>query len=116
MEDAPPAVHALLSELCYVCWLLGRGELATARHHTAEAQRKAKEISRLLRGWRRQEIRREASILRHRSWQLQQRTKDLQERSELLIAQSATLRRRRAASSEAAPTQEETPDAELVLA
>lgn len=91
MEDAPPAVHALLSELCYVCWLLGRGNPAMARHHVGEARQKAEEIGLLLRQWQREEIRRSSSILRHRSWQLQQRARDLRERSELLIAQSAIL-------------------------
>jgi hypothetical protein len=93
MEEAPPSVHALLSELCYVCWLLGRGDLATARHHAAEAQRKAKEIGRLLRRWQREEIRRDASILRRQSRQLQLRSRDLRERSDLLLAQSSLLRR-----------------------
>src|SRR5262249_749132 len=76
-EGAPPPAHALLSELCYVCWLLGRGNLATARHHVAEAQRKAKEIGRLLRGWQRQETRRNASILRRRALQLRLQSRDL---------------------------------------
>src|SRR3982751_328357 len=105
MEEAPPAVHALLSELCYVCWLLGRGDLATARRHVAEAQRKAKEISRLLQGWQRQEIRREASLLRHQSQQLRMRTRDARERSKLLVAQSTLLRRRPASPGET-PAQE----------
>ena len=94
MEDAPPPVHSLISELCYVCWLLGRGEIATARRHVAKAQRKAEEIVRQLRQGRRAEVRRDAHYLRQRSWQLQQRAKDLLERSELLVAQSALLRRR----------------------
>ncbi|HEY4587574.1 MAG TPA: hypothetical protein VII86_00010 [Thermoanaerobaculia bacterium] len=93
MEEAPPSVHALLSELCYVCWLLGRGNLAMARHHVAEAQRKADNISRLLRRWQREEIRRDASILRRQSRQLQLRSRDLRERSDLLLAQSSLLRR-----------------------
>ena len=114
MEEAPPSVHALLSELCYVCWLLGRGDLATARHHAAEAQRKAKEIGRLLRRWQREEIRRDASILRRQSRQLRLQSRDLQERSDLLLVQSATLRHR-LVSPWAAPTQE-APDSELVLA
>lgn len=115
MEDAPPAVHALLSELCYVCWLLGRGELAPARHHVAEAQGKAKEISRLLRGWQRQEARRDASTLRRRSMQLRLQTRDLRERSELLIAQSALFLQRHSASRKATPTEKEIPDSELEL-
>jgi hypothetical protein len=92
MEDAPPAVHALLSELCYVCWLLGRGNLATARSHVAEARRKAEDIGCLLRQWQREELRRKASILRRRSRQLRLHARDVQERSELLRAQAALLR------------------------
>jgi hypothetical protein len=114
MEDAPPPIHSLLSELCYVCWLLGRGDLATARHHMAEAQRKAREIGGLLRQWRREEIRRDASYVRRRSRQLQLKARDLQERSELLIAQSAVLRRRPARAG-AVPAQEAL-DSELVPA
>ena len=114
MEEAPPAVHALLSELCYVCWLLGRGNPAMARHHVAEAQRKAEEISRLLQGWQRQEIRREASILRHQSQQLRMQTRDARGRSKLLVAQSTLLRRRPARPGET-PAQEAL-DSELMLA
>ena len=114
MEEAPPSVHALLSELCYVCWLLGRGNLAMARHHVAEAQRKAEEIGCLLRRWQREETRRDASILRRQSRQLRLQSRDLQERSDLLLVQSATLRHR-LVSPWAAPTQE-APDSELVLA
>jgi hypothetical protein len=106
MEDAPPPIHSLISELCYVCWLLGRGELATARHHVAEAQRKAEEIGWLIQGWQCEEARRGASNLRRRSWQLQRRARDLRERSELLLAQSAALRQRRPASPGAVSAQE----------
>jgi hypothetical protein len=116
MEDAPPAVHALLSELCYVCWLLGRGELAPARHHVAEAHRKAREISLLMRGWRRQEIRREASVLRHRSQQLRMEARDAREQSELLRALSALIRQHGSAHRLQASLADKAPDSELELA
>lgn len=103
MEEAPPAVHALLSELCYVCWLLGRGDLAPARHHVAEAQRKAEDIGRRIRQWRREEACRHALQVRRRSVQLQRKAQYLQERSDLLLAQSALLRRQAPASPEAIP-------------
>jgi hypothetical protein len=61
MDDAPYPVHVLLSELCYVCWLLGRGDLATARQHLAKAQKKAQDIGHWLRRWRRAEVCRKAS-------------------------------------------------------
>lgn len=115
MEDAPPAVHALLSELCYVCWLLGHGNLATARHHVAEARQKAEKIGHLLRHWQREEIRRDASILRRQALQLRLQARDLTERSELLIAQSTLLLQRRSACLKAAPA-EKAPDSELALA
>lgn len=114
MEDAPPPVHALLSELFYVCWLLGRGDLPTARRHVAEARRKAEEIGRLLRRWQRERIWHYASSVRGRSFQLQRKARDLRERSELLLAQSELLRRR-PATPEPAITQE-TLDSELVPA
>ena len=104
MEEAPPSVHVLLSELCYVCWLLGRGNLAMARHHVAEAQRKAEQIGRLLQRWQREEIRRDASILRRQSRQLRLQSRDLRERSDFLLAQSSLLRRG-PASPEAPPAQ-----------
>lgn len=94
MEGAPSLVHSLLSELCYVSWLMGRGELATARHHVAAAGRKAEEVNHLLQRQRCLEARRRASSLRRRSRQLQNRIEDLLARSGLLLAQSALLRGR----------------------
>jgi hypothetical protein len=58
MTSAPQAVHTFLSELCYVSWLLGRGDHETARHHALEAQQKARDIGRLL---ERQHLRRPAN-------------------------------------------------------
>ena len=77
MEDAPSAVHMFLSELCYVSWLLGRGDIETARHHAAEAGRKAQKIGDLLQRQRCSEARRHASNLRQRSRHLQRRVEDL---------------------------------------
>ncbi|HTG35960.1 MAG TPA: hypothetical protein VLB76_23790 [Thermoanaerobaculia bacterium] len=99
MEDAPSAVHTFLSELCYVSWLLGRGDLATARYHAAAAGRKAQEIGDLLRRQRCSEARRYASNLRRRSRQLQRRVEDLLVRSELLLMKSSILRERAQTSS-----------------
>lgn len=116
MEEAPPAVHALLSELCYVCWLLGQGHLAMARHHVAEARQKTENVGRLLRHCQYEEIRRDASVLRRRALQLRVQARDLVEQSELLIAQSTLLlQRRRSARLKAAPPQK-APASELVLA
>jgi hypothetical protein len=99
MEGAPSAVHVFLSELCYVSWLLGRGDLATARHHAAAAGRKAREIGDLLQRQRCSEARRHASNLRRRSRHLQKRVEDLLVRSELLLMQSSLLRARAQTSS-----------------
>jgi hypothetical protein len=99
MEDAPSAVHTFLSELCYVSWLLGRGDLATARHHAAAAGRKAQEIGGLLQRQRCNEARRHASNLRRRSRHLQRRVEDLLARSELLRMKSSILRERAQTSS-----------------
>lgn len=99
MEDAPSAVHTFLSELCYVSWLLGRGDLATARHHAAEAEKKARTIGDLLQRQRCSEARRHASSLRWRSRQLQRRVEDLLARSELLLMKSSILREQAQTSS-----------------
>jgi hypothetical protein len=99
MEEAPSAVHSFLSELCYVSWLLGRGDLATARHHVAAAGKKAQAIDDLLRRQRCSEARRHASNLRRRSRHLQRRVEDLLARSELLLMQSNILRERVQTSS-----------------
>ena len=103
MEDAPPPVHLLLSELCYVSWLLSRGDLATARHHLAAAQQKAAKIGLSLRWWHREEIRRHASSVRRKSRQLRRRTRETRERSEFLLAQTAILLGRRPAVAEVEP-------------
>jgi hypothetical protein len=92
MEGAPSCVHTLLSELCYISWLLGRGDLATARHHAAAAGRKAQEVGRLIQRQQCMEARRHSSSLRRRSQQLQRRIEDLLARSELLLMKSSTLR------------------------
>jgi hypothetical protein len=94
MDGAPSLVHLLLSELCYVSWLLGRGDLAAARHHVAEAEHKAGEVGHLLLRLRYTEARREASGLRRRSRQLQERIQELLERSDRLLKRSHTLRKR----------------------
>lgn len=94
MEGAPSPVHTLLSELCYVSWLLGRGELATARHHVAAAGKKAQEIGYLIQRQQCIEARRHSSILRRRSRQLQRRIEDLLARSDLLLMKSNILRER----------------------
>jgi hypothetical protein len=99
MEDAPSAVHTFLSELCYVSWLLGRGDLATARQHAAAAGRKAQEIGDLLQRQRCSEARRHAANLRRRSRNLQRKVEDLLVRSELLLMRSSILRERAQASS-----------------
>jgi hypothetical protein len=93
MDSAPPTVHMLLSELRYFCWLLGRGDLAAAWHHLAEARKKAEKISRRLGRWQREEVCRQASSMRQQSWRLRRRSRDLRERSGLLLAQAALLRR-----------------------
>ena len=94
MDGAPSLVHLLLSELCYVSWLLRQGDLAAARHHVAEAERKATEVEHLLLHLRYTEARREASGLRRRSRQLQERIQELLERSDRLLKQSHGLRKR----------------------
>ena len=94
MENAPSSVHTFLSELCYVSWLLGRGDLATARHHAAEAGKKARVIDDLLQRQRCNEARRHAANLRRRSRLLQRRVEDLLARSELLLMKSSMLRER----------------------
>jgi hypothetical protein len=99
MEGAPGAVHTFLSELCYVSWLLGRGDIATARHHATAAGRKAREIGDLLQRQRCSEARRHASNLRRRSRHLQRKVEDLLVRSELLIMKSSILRERAQTSS-----------------
>ncbi len=99
MEDAPSAVHTFLSELCYVSWLLGRGDITVARHHAAAAGRKAQEIGDLLQRQRCSEARRHASNLRRRSRHLQRKVEDLLARSELLLMKSSILRERAQTSS-----------------
>ena len=99
MEGAPSAVHTFLSELCYVSWLLGRGDITVARHHAAAAGRKAQEIGDLLQRQKCSEVRRHASNLRRRSRHLQRRAEDLLARSELLLMKSSILRERAQASS-----------------
>jgi hypothetical protein len=94
MTDAPSLVHSLLSELCYVSWLLGRGDLAAARHHVAEAERKSLEISGLLRRLKLSEARSRSSSLRRHSLQLQARVHELLKRSALLLERSHGLQRR----------------------
>jgi hypothetical protein len=93
MDGAPSLVHLLLSELCYVAWLLRQGHLETARHHVAEAERKAGEIGQLLRHLHYAKARKQSSGLRRRSRHLQERIHELLERSDHLLAQSAALRR-----------------------
>lgn len=73
MAGAPQGVHTFLSELCYVAWLLGRGDHETARHHALEAQQKAQDIGRLLERLHFVEARKHASSLRWHSRQLQSR-------------------------------------------
>lgn len=93
MDGAPSLVHLLLSELCYVAWLLRQSHLEMARHHLAEAARKAGEVGQLLHYLRYAEARKQASGLRRHSRRLQERIHELLERSDHLLAQSAALRR-----------------------
>jgi hypothetical protein len=94
MDGAPTPVHMLLSELCYVVWLVGRGDLATARHHATVAGRKAQEIGVLIQRQQCMEVRRHSSSLRWRSRQLQGRAHELLERSDRLLKQSSAARGR----------------------
>jgi hypothetical protein len=88
MAGAPTPVHTFLSELCYVAWLLGRGDHETARHHAHQAEQKARDIGRLLERLHFVEAREHASSLRRRSRQLQARVRELLARSEILLQRS----------------------------
>jgi hypothetical protein len=92
MEEAPGLVHTLLSELCYVSWLLRKGDLTAARHHLEEAGRKARDVGRLLQSLRYAEARSQGSRLRQRSRQLQERSHELLARSSRLLTRSLALR------------------------
>lgn len=93
MAGAPQAVHTFLSELCYVAWLLGRGDHETARHHASQAQQKAQDIGRLLERQQFVEARNHASSLRRHSRQLQFKVSDLLARSEAILRRSHELQR-----------------------
>jgi hypothetical protein len=93
MAGAPTPVHTFLSELCYVTWLLGRGDYEAARHHASQAQGKARDIGRLLERQQLVEARNHASSLRRRSQQLQSKVSDLLARSEALLLRSRELQR-----------------------
>jgi hypothetical protein len=102
MTGAPMLVHSLLSELCYVSWLLHRGDLATARHHALEAKRKARQVEDLLRWQRCLEARERGSALRRHSQQIQEKIHNLLARSDRLLARSRELQRRTSPSLEPA--------------
>lgn len=93
MAGAPQAVHTFLSELCYVAWLLGRGDHETARHHASQAKLKADDIGRLLERLHFLEARNRASSLRWHSRQLQARVHELLARSEAILRRSRELQR-----------------------
>ena len=93
MAGAPQAVHTFLSELCYVAWLLGRGDHETARHHASEAKLKAGDIGRLLERLHFVEARNRASSLRCHSQQLQAKAHELLVRSKVLLRRSQELQR-----------------------
>lgn len=97
MDGAPGPVHLLLSELCYVAWLLHRGDLTTARHHVAEAGRKAQDIRRLVRSLEYEKARSRGAGLRQRSLQLRERSQVLRELSHHILTQSHVLREPRSA-------------------
>src|SRR5690349_4626389 len=73
MKGAPALVQLLLRELCHVSWLLSRGNVAAARHHASEAERKGREVERLLQRTQLVETRSHAASLRQRSRHLQSR-------------------------------------------
>ena len=95
MDGAPSLVQVLLRELCHVSWLLGRGDLAAARHHASQAEGKAREVELLLQRLKLAEARSHASGLRRRSLHLQSRVHELLARSNGLLARCYELRERR---------------------
>lgn len=94
MEEAPSLVQVLLRELCHVSWLLGRGDVAAARHHAAQAERKAREVETLLERLKLVQARSRGSGLRRRSLQLQSRVHELLARSDGLLARCRELQER----------------------
>jgi hypothetical protein len=105
MECAPALVHTFLSEMCYVSWLLGRGDLAEARRHVSEAEQKARKIEILLQRQRCADARCQSLALRQRSETILKRSRQLVEHSVHLLSRSAALYRQFAPrpESEAAP-------------
>ncbi|MEA2599972.1 MAG: hypothetical protein QOF89_964 [Acidobacteriota bacterium] len=92
MPMAPDLVFSFLSELCYATWLLSREEQGEARHHVAQAARKAQQIEVLLQRQRHLEARQRASHLRRQSAQLQDKVGDLLRRSQQLLVRSLAAR------------------------
>lgn len=91
MIGAPPLVHSLLSELSYVTWLLVRGDLATARHHAAEAERKVDQVGVLLRKLQCLEARSWSQDLQIKSRELREKTRELLLLSDGLLTKSFAL-------------------------
>jgi hypothetical protein len=92
MRDAPVAVHSLLSELSYVAWLLRDKQLKAARHHIAEAARKAAQIEILIQRMQCTDARARGAHLRRRSIELQDAVHELLERSALLLSRCRAAR------------------------
>ena len=93
MAGAPTPVHTFLNELCYVAWLLGRGDCEAARHHAAQAQEKVRAIGRLVERQQFVEARNHSSSLRRRSEQIQSKVRELLARSEALLLRAREIRR-----------------------
>ncbi|HKI03023.1 MAG TPA: hypothetical protein VKK31_13690 [Thermoanaerobaculia bacterium] len=96
MAGAPSLVQILLRELCHVSWLLGRGDLVAARHHAAQAERKAREVEILLQRQKFADARSQASGLRRRSEHLRSRVRELLARSNEVLLRARDLQERRA--------------------
>jgi hypothetical protein len=99
MRGAPCQVEVLLNEIWYAATLLVRGDRAEALQHAEAAQKKAKSVADLLTTLRCAEARGRSLLLCQRSFALQQRVKELLNRSQVIrsrceaIFSSASLHR-----------------------
>jgi hypothetical protein len=88
MRGSPPLVETILNEMWYAANLLVHGDRTTAAHHAREAQRKAGRIHHLVSEIRGNEVRTLGRCLRLRSTFLQQRVRELIERSNAVLSRS----------------------------
>jgi hypothetical protein len=94
MAGAPAPVFSLLSELCFIAWLVVNGDRKAARHHATQATFKARKVGFLLDELQCRAIRSRAADLRQRSSRLQRKVQELLHRSDDLRQRSLAIKER----------------------